>query len=336
MADRSDDAIHDIEGVTRCAGDAGEEWMSLMRQGAFEAAWRVSDAGLATIGEDEWQRPRHEQRIWRGARLDRRNVLVRCYHGLGDTIQFVRYLPMVCRRARSVTLWVQPALIPLLSWTPGLGQLSPLHDGVPDAAFDVDVEIMELPHVFRTTPDTVPSQVPYLRAPVERELPALAHDDRRLTVGLAWRAGTWDPRRSIELASWAPLFDSSDVRVIPLHDRLPSEEGAFRDRQPPRPLDRFAALITECDVVVTVDTMAAHLAGALAVPTCLLLHAEADWRWMTGRVDSPWYPTLRLYRQRRPGEWAPVIAAVIDELRQRRVERQDHAAARRATALGEA
>ncbi len=154
--------------------EPGAGWMDLMRRGDFAAAWSLGDAGLATIPEDEWRRPRHEQRIWRGAPIDQRDVLVRCYHGLGDTLQFARYLPMVCARAREVTLWVQPALIPLLSLTPRLGQLSPLHDGVPGERFDVDVEIMELPHVFRTTLETIPSQVPYLRVPSGREIPPLS------------------------------------------------------------------------------------------------------------------------------------------------------------------
>jgi len=294
--------------------EPGAGWMDLMRRGDFAAAWSFGDAGLATIPEDEWRRPRHEQRIWRGAPIDQRDVLVRCYHGLGDTLQFARYLPMVCARAREVTLWVQPALIPLLSLTPRLGQLSPLHDGVPGERFDVDVEIMELPHVFRTTLETIPNQVPYLRVPSVREIPPLTDDDERLTVGLAWRAGTWDPRRSIELAAFGRLLESPELRVIPLHDRRPAEEAAFTPVQPQRPLDRLAALISQCDVVISVDTMAAHLAGALGVPTCLLLHTEADWRWMRRRADSPWYPSMTLFRQHRPGEWDAPIAAVFEDV----------------------
>jgi len=299
-----------------------------MRRGNFEEAWRLGDAGLTTIPAEEWRRPRHEQRIWRGAALDDRVVLVRCYHGLGDTLQFVRYLPLVTARARAVRLWVQPALIPLLAWTPGLGRISPLHDGVPGEPFEVDVEIMELPHVFRTTLETIPNHVPYLRVPAAREIPALPDDDHRLTVGLAWRAGTWDPRRSIELAALAPILESRRLRVVPLHDRVGTEETAFRSVQPPRPLDRLAALISQCDVVVSVDTMAAHLAGALGVPTCLLLHADADWRWMTGRADSPWYPTMTLFRQRRHGEWQTAVAAVCEA-----VERRASARAQRAPHL---
>jgi len=313
--------------VTPRAPEAGAGWMESMRRGAFEAAWRLGDAGLARIPADEWRRPRHEQRIWRGAAIDDRVVLVRCYHGLGDTIQFVRYLPLVATRARAVTLWVQPALIPLLSWTPEIGRLSPLHEGVPGEAFDVDVEIMELPHVFRTTVDTIPNDVPYLRTPTAREIPALTDDDPRLTVGLAWRAGPWDPRRSIALAKLTALLQSPQLRVVPLHDRVGSEEAAFSCVQPARPLDRLAALISQCDVVVSVDTMAAHLAGALGVPTSLLLHADADWRWMIGRADSPWYPSMTLFRQRRPGEWDPPIAAVVEEVQRRAGSRTQRSAA---------
>src|SRR3982751_3841169 len=135
--------------------------MRHMRAGRFEEAWRVSDAVLRRRGRVESAGvPRHEQRIWDGTPLAGRRVLVRCYHGLGDTIQFVRYLPQLGRIAREVTVWVQPELISLLAGTPNLGRLLPLHDGAPDVDFDVDIEIMELPRAFRSTAATLPQQVP--------------------------------------------------------------------------------------------------------------------------------------------------------------------------------
>ena len=169
------------------------EWAAHMRRGDFAAAWAVSDGALHDPPrEREAERPRHQQRVWDGTPLAGRRVLVRCYHGLGDTLQFARYLPRVSALAAELAVWAQPPLI-LLSTLPGAGRLLPLHDGTPDVPRDVDVEIMELPHVFRNELDTLPSAVPYLHvAPAPRPAPR-----DRLAVGLAWAAGEWDARRSV-------------------------------------------------------------------------------------------------------------------------------------------
>src|SRR5215204_5516154 len=127
-----------------------------MLDGRFEEAWRLSDAALAAPGAGDFTKPRHEQRIWTGAPLGARRVLIRCYHGLGDTIQFIRYVPLVKRIAAHVGVWAQPPLLPLLASMRSIDALRPLHDGVVELDFDVDVEVMELPHVFRSTLATLP------------------------------------------------------------------------------------------------------------------------------------------------------------------------------------
>ena len=314
LGDRHDPALRGAAGVSGRTCEPGAGWMDVMRRGDFDAAWSLGDAGLATIPGDDGVVPATSSGSGAARRSTSATSSSAATTDSATPCSSRATCRLVCARAREVTLWVQPALIPLLSLTPRLGQLSPLHDGVPGERFDVDVEIMELPHVFRTTLETIPNQVPYLRVPSVREIPPLTDDDERLTVGLAWRAGTWDPRRSIELAAFGRLLESPELRVIPLHDRRAAEEAAFTPVQPPRPLDRLAALISQCDVVISVDTMAAHLAGALGVPTCLLLHTEADWRWMRRRADSPWYPTMTLFRQHRPGEWDAPIAAVFEDV----------------------
>jgi hypothetical protein len=172
-----------------------------MRRGDFERAWEISDGALdARRGISCWHMPRHEQYLWDGSPLDGRQVLVRCYHGLGDTIQFARYLPLVRERSARLAVWVQPPLIPLLRSVDRAMILRPLHDGEPDVAYDADLEIMELPHVFRSTLATLPAHVPYVDVP-----PAALPDTGSLKVGLVWRAGEWAEHRSIPFVSLEPL-----------------------------------------------------------------------------------------------------------------------------------
>lgn len=290
-----------------------DPWMEHMRRGDFAAAWAISDAALrARAGRPCWHWPRHQQYVWDGTPLAGRRVLVRCYHGLGDTVQFIRYVPRVKAVAREVIVWAQPALLPLLGSVPGIDRLLPLHDGAPEAEYDVDVEVMELPHVFRTTLATLPAEVPYLRS-VPIAWPRTGH----LRVGLVWQAGEWDPRRSIPPRTLAPLLACPGVQFLLLQRgaRLPAELGLphVHDRSSPQ-AEMVAATMTSLDLMISVDSFPAHLAGALGVPTWLLLAHEADWRWMAKRDDSPWYPTLRLFRQPSPDEWAPVIVRVCREL----------------------
>lgn len=300
----------------RAAGeDLGAAWMRHMRAGEWEAAWRVSDRVLAShAGEPCWHLPRHQQWIWDGTPLDGKRVLVRCYHGLGDTLQFIRYAPLVKRVAAEVIVWAQPALIPLLRTARGVDRLLPLHDGDPGADYDVDVELMELLHVFRTTIDTVPADVPYLRVD-----PAPLAKSGRLAVGIAWKAGDWDERRNVPYPLLAPLAEipGVDLHVLQRGSGLAEREPGFGVLSGSDDALRAARVMRALDLVVSIDSMPAHLAGALGVPAWTLLHADPDWRWMQGRDDTPWYPTMRLFRQQRAGEWEPVIARVAAELRGR-------------------
>jgi hypothetical protein len=289
--------------------DPGARWLRHMLAGEWEAAWQVSDALLPR--EVDWRAPRHLQRIWTGGAVEGRRVLVRCYHGLGDTIQFARFLPMLRARGAELKVWAQPALIPLLRTMPGAGRLLPLHDGAPEAEYDLDLEIMELAHLFRVTPATLPAEVPYLHPP--RRAPA----GGGLQVGLVWAAGDWDGRRSVPPALLAPLARIPGVTLHLLQRgsalaEWPAGLGVVSGTDD---VLGAASLMAGLDLVVSVDSMPAHLAGALGRPVWTLLQAEADWRWMAGREDSPWYPTMRLFRQERAGDWAPVVARVERELR---------------------
>ncbi|MES2712362.1 MAG: ADP-heptose--LPS heptosyltransferase [Pseudomonadota bacterium] len=292
----------------------GAAWMALMRGGQWAEAWQISDAALAArAGRRDWYAPRHLQAVWDGTPLHDRRVLVRCYHGLGDTIQFIRFIPCLRDIAAEVTTWVQPALIPLLRTMPGVGRLEPLHDGTPEIAHDVDIEIMELAHALRVTPATLPAEVPYLHPPEPRTWqPGLA-------VGLVWAAGEFDPARSVPLRLLEPL---ADVPGVQLH--VLQHGPALAERPPGFGLDAetadilaLASHMRGLDLVISVDTMPAHLAGALGVPVWLMLRQDADWRWMQDRDTSPWYPTMRLFRQAESGDWAPLARRVVTCLRDR-------------------
>ncbi len=294
-----------------------DAWMWHMRRGDFAAAWEISDAVMRSrrgISCADW--PRHEQFVWNGQSITGKRVLVRCYHGLGDTVQFIRYATLLAEVAAEVIVWVQPALLPLVSTVRGVNRVLPLHDGAPECEFDADVEIMELAHIFRTTLADLPADVPYLHAAPAVLPPGLAAGD--LKVGLAWRAGEWDERRSIPVALAAKLAEMPGVSLYvlqrgPALAEWPAGLGIMAGSDD---ISAAAATMRALDLVISIDSLPAHLAGALGVPVWTLLQAQADWRWLEGREDSPWYPTMRLFRQRadEAGDWRGVMARVAAEL----------------------
>jgi hypothetical protein len=288
-----------------------------MRAGDFESAWEVSDSVLqqrlrSNASCSHW--PRHLQHVWDGTPLTGKRVLVRCYHGLGDTVQFVRLLAPLHRRARHVTLWVQPALLELMQSVQGIDRLLPLHDGAPPSDHEVDIELMELPHALRLTPARIPARVPYIYvSPARLPAPTGQPGAGLRRVGIAWRSGDWDAARSIpdhlvarfaaaKGVSWYSLQYGAD------HLPLPAIDLACKD------ISAMAARIRCLDLVISTDTMTAHLAGALGVRVWTLLPWDCDWRWLQDREDSPWYPTMRLYRQHRAGDWSEVIDSALSAL----------------------
>jgi len=278
--------------------------MTHVRHGDFAAAWIISDRVLRErSGRPCWHLPRHEQYIWDGTPLEGAHVLVRCYHGLGDTIQFARYAPLLKSVAKSVAFWAQPAAIPLLRTVRGIDRLLPLHDGAPDVAYDVDVEIMELPHVFRSTLDTLPRTVPYIDVPPIDLAGLLPSSPFR--IGLFWGTGDWDDRRAIPASLTAMLADLPGVQLCMVRRDYAAAGRPAHVVEAPHDDDLFgtARVMRGLDLVISADSMPAHLAGALGLPVWVLLHADPDWRWMIDRDDSPWYPSMRLFRQRTPGSW---------------------------------
>ena len=296
------------------SGNAGQRWLDAMLSGDFPAAWAVSDAVLAArdpATRDDPRLPYHLRWVWDGRDPTGRQVLVRCYHGLGDTLQFCRFLALLRPRVAGLTLEVQPELLGVLRHLPGPDRLTPFDPARPGPESECDVEIMELPHLLRS----VPAPGPYLSA-----VPLPRPESGRL-VGVCWQAGGWNPGRSVPLAMLAPLAALPGIRLVSLQ-RGPGTAQAGAPGAPPLLLaddegmdvERMARLLATLDLVVTADTMVAHLAGALGRPAWVLLHAEADWRWMAGRTDSPWYSSLRLYRQTSPGDWRAPLAQVRTDL----------------------
>lgn len=279
-----------------------------MRAGDFGRAWAISDRAIrARNGKRLDHLPRHFQNIWNGAPLEGR-VLIRCYHGLGDTLQFARYVPLVQRTVVETTLWVQPSLIDVLRRPLAGVRLLPLHDGTPTVDFDVDIEIMELAHAFRTTLETVPR-------PLLLDTPRFTPADGAPRVGLVWTSGTWDGGRDLPFALLHEMLQCDVCWILLQQGATPDERHHFHHTPPIDTISTLAEAMRSCDLVITVDTMAAHLAGSLGVPTWTLLRHVADWRWMSGRPDSPWYPTMRLYRQPASSAWPAVLTEVIADLR---------------------
>ena len=281
-----------------------DQWAQAMLRGDFETAWRICDAVLKQRRDSglvcaHW--PRHRQFIWDGTPPHGKRVLVRCYHGLGDTLQFARLLRMLRRDAAHVTLWVQPQLIALLQDIPGVDRLLALHEGTASIDYDLDIELMELPHLLRLRLCDLPGTLPYLR------VPRRARADGPLRIGLVHRSGAWNPERSIDPALVAPLLNSAPhLRWYSLD--YPASRAAPRLASLAcEDMRRMACRMTSLDLIITVDTMQAHLAGTLGVRTWLLLPKASDWRWMLDRSDSPWYPTMHLFRQARAGCWQPVL-----------------------------
>lgn len=295
--------------------------MRHMKAGAFARAWRVSDqVRCACRPHDLAQLPTRDRPVWCGRSLAGRTVLVRCHHGLGDTIQFIRYVTCLAPVTRAVHVKAQASLLPLLARFPGIDGMCGLEDDDPD--HDAAVEVMEFPYVFRTTPATIPAAVPYLDVDSRQRsgaCRALAHVDG-FRVGLVWAAGTyWRPERSLPLAVAAGLGRVPGVSLVSLQRGPAAAEavdfpGLFAWTARSDAIVETAAVVSQLDLVIGVDTMVIHLAGALAVPTWTLLSPDPDWRWMAAGSRSPWYPTMRLFRQLPPTDWTALVARVSTAL----------------------
>jgi tetratricopeptide (TPR) repeat protein len=294
------------------AGDLKTGWIE------SEWRWKAGSLGVKTHGFD--------QPLWLGAEpVAGKTLLVHCEQGLGDTIQFCRYVPLLAARGARVILQVDTPLQGLLSGMEGVAQCIAKSDTLPD--FDLHCPLMSLPLAFDTTLTTIPAGTPYI---------SLSEDARDWTgwlgervgprIGLVWSGNPNhlnDHNRSVPLEMLTPLLDV-EAQFVSLQkgarerDRaLLAERVDIRDAE--SELASFAdtaSLIRQLDLVISVDTSVAHLAGALGKPVWVLLPHVADWRWLTGRDDSPWYPAARLFRQSGAQQWDVVVANVLEALRE--------------------
>lgn len=287
-----------------------------LRQGDFAAGWAGYEARRQGSHADA--RLRQPAPLWRGETpLAGRTILLHDEQGAGDSIQFCRYAPLLAAQGARVLLQVPSPLAGLFRSLPGI-QVVPLGQPVP--RHDVQCSLLSLPYALGTRLDSIPAATPYLHAEPARVAAWRARLGEGFKVALVASgnpAHRRDARRSIALAALARALRRPGRRLVLAQRDIRPEEAAYlaaegRDiLSPGRALTDFAetaGLLAACDAVVSVDTAPAHLAGALGLPLWVLLPAVADFRWLEGRADSPWYPTARLLRQPRPGAWAPVLA----------------------------
>ena len=276
-----------------------------------------------------------KQPLWLGAEnLTGKTILVHAEQGLGDTLQFCRYIKLLKSLGPKVIFEVQKPLAKLLADLDGVDVLVAKGERLP--SFDFHCPLLSLPLALKTKEDSVPATGKYISVPSERQARwSEALGKAGFKIGICWKSGETNEARSIPLELFHPIAKIDGVRLISLHKgkgeselaNVPSEmkvetlgpdfdaTGAFLDT---------AAVIACCDLVITVDTSVAHLAGALSAETLIALPFEPDWRWMVRRSDSPWYPSVTLFRQLSVGDWGDVIAGIAAEVRKKIFARGRH------------
>jgi hypothetical protein len=309
-----------------------------LHAGDYTTGWEEYEsrviAAPGVIPKRKFPRPR-----WYGdTDISGKTILLHAEQGHGDAIQFLRYIPLVAARGARIVVEIHRPLRPFVAAMPEVAELRELGEGLPD--FDVHCPMMSLPLAFHTTLETIPADVPYLKVPPDR----LARWRRRLgprrrvRVGIAWSGNPEfadDAKRSIPLAEFAHILDRPDCDLHVIQNDVQTRDKALLDglthlSDHSTLFGDFAdtaAVISLLDLVISVDTSVAHLAGALGWPTWLLLAEPAEWRWMGEREDSPWYPTMWLFRQQTEGDWGPVLARVDRELTRLLAEAHDPDAA---------
>jgi len=300
----------------------------LLARGDLEAGWQEYEWRWKTPHAIRTRRD-FAQPQWRGEPAEGRTLLIHAEQGFGDTLQFCRYAPLAATGGLVVVLEVPKPLVRLLRGLPGVDQVVVQGEALPQ--FDLHCPMLSMPLALGTAITTIPSAAPYLHAEAAQvaawRTRLAAMENRGPRIGVAWAgnprthlpaAAAADRRRSIAPDRLEPLFDLPGLHFFSLQKDGPAAPKHFPLTDFMNEMGDFAdtaALIANLDLVVSVDTAVAHLAAALGKPVWLLDRFDPDWRWLVGRRDSPWYPTLRIYRQPHPGDWDAVLAEVAGDLR---------------------
>ncbi|MGO8699427.1 MAG: tetratricopeptide repeat protein [Limisphaerales bacterium] len=292
-----------------------------LQEGFQEYEWRWRLKGPIFVPRS------YSQPLWNGQLIRDKTLLVHAEQGLGDAIQFVRYLRRIRPRAGRIVLETPAPIQSLFEQAACADQT--IAQGEAPPPFDYYIPLMSLPRLCQTTLETIPHDVPYLETPAFTDFPKIPSG--QMKVGLTWAGNAFSTDladRSIRLEELSPLFEIPGIVFFGLQVPVPPrDEPAARALRhlvnlAPHLGDfrRTAAVIGQMDLVISVDTAVAHLAGALAKPVWTLLMHSPDWRWLLARSDSPWYPTMRLFRQTERGQWAQPIGQVARELRRWRLQ----------------
>jgi hypothetical protein len=301
---------------------------NLLAMGDFEPGWleyewrNETEAGKNTM-------PKMTSAHWNGMTIPKGRILLVGDQGYGDTIQFARYIPMVAERCQEVVLGCSSEMGPILRDIPGVTQYCHRWNDVPGHA--AHCRLSSLPYLFQTKMDSIPAKVPYLKADPAR---IAAWRDRFATelppgrrIGLAWTGRPTHPndrRRSMPLARLRAIAETGKAVFVSLQKPMPASDLETMAHFPGMTdlsgdltdFGETAAVMENLDMVITVDTAMGHLAGALGKPVWIMLPKAADWRWLLDRSDSPWYPSVRLFRQRVPGAWDEVLGELTSALAQ--------------------
>jgi len=292
----------------------------------YEHRWEANE--VERPGDKD---PVMRARLWRDQNPENKRILLYAEQGLGDAIQFLRYLALVKARGAEVVLELQPTLRGFACW---LNPRCEVGNGDVSEPFDLHCPLMSLPLVFGTTPETIPEPAIFSIDPeTQRKWQTRIPRGSETNVGLVWAGNPENPmddRRSTHLRIFEPLVRQSKVRFFSFQvgsRATEIDEAPYRalieDLRPElTAITETAGALMQMDLVITVDTMVAHLAATLGVTVWLLLPFAPDWRWLLGRDDSAWYPSIRLFRQRSEGDWAGVVATVRDALTTRVSEKQ--------------
>jgi len=329
MEQRYDEAIECYNKTIQLAPDYAEAYYSrgilYLCCGEFAKGWDDYQWRLKT--ENTKVQLRYDKPWWQGEDFQGKTLLVQSEQGFGDSIQFVRYLPMVKGRGGTVILAEKPELIDLFRGLEGIDDLAgarELADGA--VKYDLYVPLLNLPGIFNTTADNIPAPIPYLSA----KEPKVAHWRNKIgtdafKVGLVWAGNpihTNDHNRSCALQNFTPLAEIKNVKLFSLQkgpgiEQIKSWQGDTGLIDLGQDFEDFtdtAAAIENMDLIISVDTSVIHLAGAMGKPVWTLLPFMSDWRWMMERQDCPWYPTITLFRQKQHGNWKELFHRVANRV----------------------